>query len=93
MVNVTEPLTMLPAIAVGGTETVVVTSASGDTAVVAVALSVSVLGPWPVVVPIIDVATTAPEAGAVKAMPTVIVAPEPRLAGIPVNVTAPDAAL
>ena len=56
---------MLAAIAVGGNETVVVTSASGDTAVVPVALSANVFGPWLVAVPILLVSVTEPDAGAV----------------------------
>lgn len=82
-------MTVLPAIALTGREIVVVTSASGDTAVVLVAVSANVFGPWLVVVPISLAMITEPLAGAVNATPTLILDPAPRLAGIPVNVTAP----
>jgi hypothetical protein len=62
---VTVPFTVLAAVAVGGTETDVVTSASGETAVVPVAVSGSVFGPWFVDVPIPLLAVTDPLAGAV----------------------------
>ena len=58
-------LTVLPATAVGGTVTLVVTSASGEIAVVPLALSVSVLAPWLVAVPIVLDTVTDPAAGAV----------------------------
>jgi hypothetical protein len=61
----TVPFTVLPAAAVGGTETDVVTSASGEIPVVPVAVSGSVFGPWLVDVPIPLLAVTDPLAGAV----------------------------
>ena len=73
--------------------TVVDTSATGEIAVVADALSGAGFAPWLVVVPIALDAMTDPAGGAVKVTPMVIVDPAPRLVGIPVNVTAPDAAL
>jgi hypothetical protein len=62
---VTVPFTVLPAIAVGGTDTEVVTSARGTTVVVPLAVSGSVLGPWLVDVPIPLSMLTDPLAGAV----------------------------
>lgn len=92
-VYVTVPLTGVPATADGGIEIVVVTSASGEMAVVSLALSGAVFGPWLVEVPMLVIAITDPEAGAVKLTPIVIVAPDARLVGMLVNVTAPLAAL
>jgi hypothetical protein len=63
--NVTVPFTVLPAVAEAGTDTDVVTSASGEIAVVPVAVSGSVLGPWLVDVPIPLSILTDPLAGAV----------------------------
>ena len=56
---------MEPATALGGSETLVVTSASGEIAVVDVVVSGSVFGPWLVDVPISLAMTTEPLAGAV----------------------------
>ena len=69
MPYVTAAFTVVPAIAVAGAVIVVVTSASGETAVVAVAESGSVLAPWLVVVPIVLLAVTAPDGGAVNDTP------------------------
>ena len=91
--NVTLALTVEPAVAIAGAETVVVTSASGETAVVPVALSGSVFGPWLVVVEIAALTVTAPVAGAANDRPTTMLEPEPSVAGIPVKVTAPLAGL
>ena len=82
---------MLPAVAEGGAEIDVETSASGEIAVVPVALSGSGLLPWLVAVSIDATTATEPLAGAVKLTPTLMVLPAPRLAGIPPKVTAPDA--
>ena len=65
LLYVTVPLTVLPATAVGGIEMTVFTSASGDIAVVPVALSESVFGPWLVVVLTLELTVTDPDAGAV----------------------------
>ena len=64
LLNVTEALTVAPATADGGTVTVVVTSASGEIAVVALLLSASVFGPWLVEVPIMLDSVTDPLVGA-----------------------------
>jgi hypothetical protein len=56
---------VLPAVAVGGTDTDVVTSASGETAVVPVAVSGRTFGPCPVDVPIPLLTVTDPLEGAV----------------------------
>ena len=79
--------------AVGGTDTVVVTSASGEMAVVCWSVSGSVFGPWLVDVPMPALTPTAPLPGAVNATPSVMAEPAPRLAGIPVSVTIPVAGL
>ena len=89
--NVTLPLTGVAAIAVAGIDTVVVTSASGEMAVVDADVSGWALVPWLVDVSIALVMVTAPPGGAVKATPSVMLAPAPRLAGMPVKVTAPVA--
>ena len=62
---VTVPFTVLPAVAEGGTDTDVVTSASGETAVVPVAVSGRTFGPCPVDVPIPLLTVTDPLEGAV----------------------------
>ena len=67
----------------------VVTSASGEIAVVDVVVSGSVFGPWLVLVPISLAITTEPLAGAVYATPTVMLEPAPSVVGMPVYVTAP----
>ena len=64
-VYVTDALTVLPATAVGGTETEVVTSASGEIAVVSRAESAFAFAPWLVDVAIVANTLTAPLAGAV----------------------------
>ena len=87
------PLTGLPALAAAGTDTVVVTSASAEIAVVALAESGAVFAPSSVVVAIVQATVTAPEAGAVNASPKLMLAPAPRSVGMPVNVTTPDPAL
>ena len=92
MLNVTVPLTVLPAIASVGIDTDVVTSARGETVVVADEISGSVFGPWLVDVPIPAVIVTDPEGGATNVTPIVNPDPAPRLAGIPAKVTAPVAA-
>ena len=89
LANTTLPLTVLPATAVGGTLTLASTSASGEIAVVADDVSGSVFDPWLVVVPMVDDTVTDPLVGAVYATPRTRLTPEPRLVGIPVNVTAP----
>ena len=86
-------LTAVPAVAPAGADTVVVTSASGEIAVVSPALSGSALAPWLVVVPSALLMVTAPLAGAVYATPSVIVELAPRLPGIPLKVTTPVPAL
>ena len=91
LVKLTVPLTVLDATAVAGTETVVVTSASGEIAVVADAESGAALAPWLVVVPMVEATVTEPLGGAVKVMPTVIVDPAPKLVDMPAKVTAPVA--
>ena len=63
--NVTLPLTVAPAVAVGGTATATVTSASGETAVVAVVESGSVFGPWLVDVDTALDSVVEPDVGAV----------------------------
>ena len=63
--KVTVPLTVEPATADGGSVSVVVTSASGETALVADALSGSVFGPCAVDVPMPLVIVVDPPAGAV----------------------------
>ena len=92
MAYVTVPLTSDPAIAVGGTDTEVVTSATGEMAVVPLALSGSVFGPWLIVVVIDAARLTDPVAGALYAIPMVKLAPLASVAGIAPNVTAPLAA-
>jgi hypothetical protein len=62
---VTVPFTVLPAVADAGTDTDVVTSASGEIAVVPVAVSGSTFGPSFVDVPIPLLTVTDPLAGAV----------------------------
>ena len=62
---VTVPFTVFPAVAEAGTETDVVTSASGEIAVVPVAVSGRTFGPWLVDVPIPLLTVTDPLAGAV----------------------------
>lgn len=86
---VTVPLTVAAATAVGGSDTVVVTSAIGDNAVVALALSGSVFGPWLVDVAIEPLIVTDPLPGAVYATPSAMLLPALSVAGIPPNVTAP----
>ena len=83
------PLTVEPAVADAGTAIDVMTSASGDIAVVSDALSGCVFGVWLVVVPIVLVALTAPEAGALKLTAMVTDAPATSVAGMPVKVTPP----
>ena len=87
--NVIDVLTIDPATAVGGAETVVVTSARGETAVAALAVSGSVFGPWLVAVPIVPVTVTDPALGAVNVTPMPSDAPAPRLVDIALNVTSP----
>jgi hypothetical protein len=65
LAKVTEPATMLPALAVAGTTTVVVTSAIGVMAVEPLAVSGATLAPWNVVVAMVVLTTTGPVAGAV----------------------------
>ena len=66
LVKLTVPLTVLEATAVAGIETVVVTSASGEIAVVADAESGAALAPWLVVVPMVEATVTEPpDAGCV----------------------------
>ena len=89
LLNVIEVLTVVPAVAVAGAVTAVETSASGEIAVVAVALSGCALAPWLVVVEIWLATLTAPDGGAVKLMPMATLDPAPKLAGMPVNATAP----
>ena len=83
------PLIVVPATAVGGSETVVVTSATGETAVVALALSGRVFGPWLVVVPINPLIVAEPLGGAVYVTPRATLAPLASDVGMPPNVTAP----
>ena len=93
LLNVTVPLTAVPAAAVAGTDTVVVTSARAEIAVVPLEVSGCVLGPWLVVVPMPLATVTAPDAGAVNATPMATLEPAPSAAGMPVNVTTPVAVL
>ena len=86
-------MTVDPAIAVAGDEMFVVTSADGEIALVALALSGWLFGPCETDVPTDELAVTDPEAGVVKVKPIVVEAPDARPDGIPLNVTAPDAAL
>ena len=65
LVNVTVPLTAVPAGALGGTLTVAVTSATAEIAVVDDALSGCAFAPWLVDVPIVLDTVTDPLAGAV----------------------------
>jgi len=76
-------------VAVAGIDTLVVTSASGEIAVVPVAESGKVFGPCDVVVEIWLLAVTEPLAGAVNVNPTLSDAPLARLVDIPVKVTTP----
>ena len=89
LLNVTLPLTVDAATALGGSDTAAWTSASGEIAEVPVEVSGSVFAPWLVVVWIVLVALTAPDGGAVKLTPIVMPEPAPRLVGMPVKVTAP----
>src|ERR1035437_8721904 len=68
-----------------------VTSAIGEILVVPLSVSVSVLAPCDVVVPMIEFASTVPLGGAVKVKPMPSTAPLARLLGIPLSVTAPVA--
>ena len=63
--NVTVPLTVVPAGALGGTLTLAVTSAMGEVAVVDDAVSGCALAPWLVDVPIVLDTVTDPLAGTV----------------------------
>lgn len=65
MLKVTVPLTVLPAAADAGTDTLVVTSATGEMFVVLLAVSGSALAPWKVVVEIWLFTVTEPLGGAV----------------------------
>ena len=87
------PLTVAPAVADAGIVTVVVTSASGEIAVVALAESGCAFAPWLVVVVIVLFAVTEPLAGAMKMTPRLNVAPPARLDASPVNATPPVPAL
>ena len=89
MLKLTDPLMVLAATAVGGSVTDVVTSASGEIAVVDDALSASALPPWLVVVWMLLDAVTVPLGGAVNVTPMLSAEPLPRLPGIPLYVTAP----
>ena len=91
MENVTDALIALPPTAFAGIATDVVTSTSGETATLFVALSGSRLVPWLVAVLIAEAMVTAPLAGAVNATPIVNVVPAPSVVGSPVNVTTPVA--
>ena len=93
MANTIDPLTLLPATDLAGRLTFADTSAIGEIAVVCVAESGSVFGPWLVAVEIVAVADTAPLDGAVNAMPTVMLAPAPSDDGMFENTTAPLALL
>ena len=66
-----------------------VTSASAETVVVPLAVSGAAFAPCPVVVEMTLLTVALPPDGALKPIVSVIVDPAPRLAGIPVNVTAP----
>ena len=92
LLYVTLALTVLPATADAGDEMLVVTSASGETAVVSVALSGRAFAPCDIDVPTLEFAVTEPDAGAVKLKPIVIDAPGANPVGSPLNVTAPLAA-
>ena len=90
-VNVTVAATCAPATADAGAAIVVVTSATGETAVLDVAESGSVFAPCAVVVPIALDTTTDPDAGALNVSPTDSVVPDVRLVGIPEKVMPPVA--
>ena len=91
MANVTLLLIVAPATALGGTLTVANTSASGEIAVVCVSLSGLAFAPWLVDVPMVPATATEPVGGAVKLRANVMPDPAPRLVGMPLKVTAPDA--
>ena len=91
--NVTEPLTVAPAMADAGIVTDVVTSARGEIAVVAVAESGCRFAPWLVVVVMVQFAVTEPLAGAVKSTPMLNDDADDSVVGRPVKVTEPVPAL
>ena len=86
-------MTVELATAFAGIEIDVVTSASGEIAVVTDALSGNVLVPSLVAVLMLLVVVTEPLVGAVYAMLIVRLEPAPRIGGIPEKVTAPLAGL
>ena len=89
MLNVAVPLTVDPAAADGGTETLVLTSATGEMLVTALAVSGKAFAPWDVVVEICVATVTEPLAGAVYSTLSVNVSPLASVLGMPVSVTAP----